>query len=251
MEFTVELFVALFFVAMLAGWIDTLAGGGGLLVLPSLLIAGVPPVQALATNKCQGFVGTLTATLTLLLKRQLPTKNLWKLMAWTALGSMLGTLLIQLIDTQWLQWAVPVLLLCVAAYFALVPNLGAKETTPKMTERTWARTLVPSIGFYDGFFGPGTGSFFAASGVVARGKTLIDATVIAKPLNFTSNIASLVLFALGGQVLWLLGFVMMAGQVIGAIIGAHSIFWGGAKLIRPLVIIMCVTMSARQLWLLF
>jgi uncharacterized membrane protein YfcA len=247
-EISIEILIFLFFVAALAGWVDTIAGGGGLIVLPTLMFVGLPPVQALATNKCQGFVGTLTATLTLYVNKRLNPKGLLLLMLYTAIGAALGTLLIQVVDTQWLNWAVPVLLLFVAGYFLSVPNLGEIESAPKMSESKWAKTFVPFIGFYDGFFGPGTGSFFAASGVLARGKTLIDATVIAKPLNFTSNIVSLVLFAFGGQVVWLVGVVMMVGQVIGAILGAHSIYWGGAKLIRPIVIFMCVAMSIRQLW---
>jgi len=249
-EFSIELLAFLFFVAILAGWVDTLAGGGGLIVLPVLLMCGITPVQALATNKCQGFVGTFTATSTLYFKGRLPTKGLWLLMLFTAIGAAAGTWLIQRIDTGWLSWAVPVLLLVVAVYFLAVPNLGETEKPPLIKDSTWAKTFVPSIGFYDGFFGPGTGSFFAASSVVMRGKTLIESTVLAKPLNFTSNIVSLVLFAAGGQVVWVIGLVMMAGQVIGALIGAHSIFWGGARLIRPLVILMCVSMSVRQLWLL-
>lgn len=248
MELSFELLALLFVVAAIAGWVDALAGGGGLIVLPTLLLCGVPPVQALATNKCQGFVGTFTATMTLYFKNRLPTQGLFTLMAWTALGAMIGTFLIQTIDTQWLSWAVPVLLLLVAGYFLSVPNLGEIATQEKMTEKTWRRTVVPLIGFYDGFFGPGAGSFFAASGVVFRGKTLIDATVLAKPLNFTSNIASLVLFVFGGQVIWAISLVMMVGQMLGAMLGAHSIFWGGAKLIRPLVILMCLAMSVKQLW---
>ena len=248
MEISFELLLLLFGIAVIAGWVDTLAGGGGLIVLPILMLTGMAPIQALATNKCQGFVGTFTATATLYFKRRLPTKNLWQFMLFTALGAGIGTALIQLANTDWLDWAIPVLLLIIAIYFLSVPNLGDVEKTPKLSERQWARWVVPFIGFYDGFFGPGTGSFFAASSVLLRGKTLVEATVMAKPLNFTSNIVSLLLFAFGGQVVWVVGVVMMAGQMLGAIIGTHSIFWGGAKLIRPLVIIMCIAMSIRQLW---
>ncbi|MEJ2043317.1 MAG: TSUP family transporter [Reinekea sp.] len=246
MAFSIELLLLLFCVAVIAGWVDTLAGGGGLIVLPVLLMTGMSPVQALATNKCQGFVGTFTATTTLYMKRCLPTKGLLILMLYTALGAFVGTWLIQRIDTQWLSWAVPLLLIVVAIYFLMVPNLGTNETPARQTQAQWSRTCVPAIGFYDGFFGPGTGSFFAASGVIFRGKTLIEATVVAKPLNFTSNITSLLLFAAGGQVVWAAGLVMMLGQAVGAFIGTHFIFWGGAKLIRPLVIIMCLAMSVRQ-----
>ena len=251
MEFPIELLGILFIVALIAGWVDTLAGGGGLLVLPALLLCGIPPIQALATNKCQGFVGTLSATLTLYLKGRLKTAGLARLMAYTAIGAMAGTWLIQRIDTSWLSWVMPMLLLFVAGYFFAVPNLGEQEGRARISDRLWGRTLVPLIGFYDGFFGPGTGSFFAASSVVLRGKTLIDSTVIAKPLTFTSNIVSLVLFAFGGQVIWSIGLVMMVGQALGATLGAHSIYWGGARLIRPMVILMCVAMSVRQLWVFF
>ena len=249
MEITVELLGLLFIVAVIAAWVDTLAGGGGLIVLPVLLFCGLTPVQALATNKCQGFVGTLTATMTLIVKRKLSVRKLPVLMFYTAIGALTGTWLIQQINTDWLQWFVPVLLLSIAGYFWLVPAVGAEEGVPKMQEKTWTRYVVPVIGFYDGFFGPGTGSFFAASQVALRGKKLIEATVVAKPLNFVSNITSLLLFAAGGQVIWLIGVVMMVGQMLGAVLGAHSIYWGGAKLIRPIVIFMCIAMSVRQLWL--
>ena len=247
MEFSLELLFLLFGVAVTAGWVDTLAGGGGLIVLPVLLMTGMSPVQALATNKCQGFVGTFTATVTLYVKRRLPMTGLLYLMLLTAVGALLGTWLIQRVDTTWLNWAVPLILIAVALYFLLVPNLGAQATKAKISHSTWAHTWVPAIGFYDGFFGPGTGSFFAASGVVLRGRALIEATVLAKPLNFTSNLVSLILFAAGGQVVWLVGLVMMVGQMLGAVLGAQSIFWGGAKLIRPLVIIMCLAMSLKQI----
>ncbi|MFQ3231821.1 MAG: putative membrane protein YfcA [Reinekea sp.] len=246
-EVSLELIVVLFAVAAIAGWVDTLAGGGGLIVLPVLMMTGISPVAALATNKCQGFVGTFTATITLITKRKLSTDGLLPLMLMSGVGAAIGTVLIQLIDTQWLSWAVPVLLVFVALYFLLSPNLGAVEKKPKLSHNQWKNSAVPLIGFYDGFFGPGTGSFFAASSVMLRGKNLIDATVMAKPLNFTSNIASLVVFAFGGQVLWKVGAIMMLGQLLGAFIGTHTIFWGGAKLIRPLVILMCVAMSIKQI----
>jgi uncharacterized membrane protein YfcA len=251
MEIGIELLGFLFIVAVIASWVDTLAGGGGLIVLPVLMFCGLSPVQALATNKCQGFVGTFTATMTLFFKKKLSVRQLPKLMFYTAIGALTGTWLIQQINTDWLQWFVPVLLLSIAGYFFFAPSWGNEDGEPKIEEQTWARFVVPVIGFYDGFFGPGTGSFFAASQVALRGKNLIDATVLAKPLNFVSNITSLMLFAAGGQVVWLIGAVMMVGQALGAVLGAHSIYWGGARLIRPIVIVMCVAMSVRQLWLIF
>ncbi|MFC6632282.1 TSUP family transporter [Microbulbifer taiwanensis] len=247
MDLTISLLLIFFAVALLAGWVDTLAGGGGLITLPALLLAGVAPVNALATNKSQGVMGTLTSSITLFMKGHLRGRELIPLMAAAAVGAALGTWLVQRMETGWLNWVIPLLLLCVALYFWLTPNLGKTEARARQTEKQWALTWVPTLGFYDGVFGPGTGSFYAASGVAFRGQTLVDATIRAKLLNLTTNVASVALFAAGGKVLWTIGAVMMLGQVIGAYIGSHTILNGGARLIRPLVITMCVLMSISQI----
>ncbi|GGX59148.1 TSUP family transporter [Saccharospirillum salsuginis] len=246
LDWPLTLLFIMFAVAMLAGWVDTLAGGGGLIALPALLLAGVPPVSALATNKSQGVVGTLTSTLTMYFKGHLRGRHLIPLVIASAIGSAIGTWLVQRVNTDWLAWVIPVLLVAVAVYYWLSPNLGEMEADARMTERAWGRTWVPAVGFYDGFFGPGTGSFFAASGVAFRGQTLLNATIRAKLLNFTSNVVSLALFTAGGQVVWTIGFAMMAGQIVGAYVGSHTMLAGGARIIRPVVIVMCVLMSISQ-----
>lgn len=245
-ELSMGLVLALLLVAVLAGWVDTLAGGGGLLALPALLLAGVSPVSALATNKSQGVIGTLTSTLTLFLKGHLRGRDLIPMGLMAGLGSALGTLLVQRVSTDWLAWFIPLVLILVALYFWLTPNLGEVASKGRMSKKLWGATLAPLIGFYDGVFGPGTGSFFAASGVVFRGQTLVDATIRAKLFNFITNVVSLALFTAGGQVVWTLGVVMMLGQVIGAFIGSHTILRGGSRLIRPVVIVMCALMSISQ-----
>lgn len=246
LDWPLTLLFILFAVAMLAGWVDTLAGGGGLIAMPVLLLAGVPPVSALATNKSQGMVGTLTSTLTMYSKGHLRDRQLIPLVIACAVGSAVGTWLVQLIDTKWLEWVIPVLLIGIALYYLLSPKLGEMEASARMSERAWGVTWVPAIGFYDGVFGPGTGSLFAASGVAFRGQTLLTATIRAKLLNFTSNVASVALFTAGGKVVWTIAIVMMIGQVVGAYIGSHTVLAGGARIIRPIVIIMCVLMSISQ-----
>jgi uncharacterized membrane protein YfcA len=238
----------MFLVALLSGWVDTLAGGGGLLTLPALLLAGLPPVSALATNKAQGFVGALTATVVLFLKGHLNIVSLLPLVFSAAIGAMLGTLLIQRVDTGWLHWGIPVLLLGVAGYFFASPQIGKLETTARQSEAAFGLTAVPLIAFYDGAVGPGTGSFFAASGVLLRGQTLLQATIRAKLFNFTSNIVSMALFAAAGQVAWAIAVAMMLGQFCGATLASHTMLNGGEKLIRPLVITMCVLMSCSQVY---
>jgi uncharacterized membrane protein YfcA len=137
MELTVTLLLMLIAIAMLAGWVDTLTGGGGLLTLPALLLAGTPPVTGLATNKSQAVIGNLTATTTLFTKGHLRERKLLLPIATAALGAALGTWLIQRVDTSWLSWVIPVLLLGVALYVWLTPHIGSSENHPKLSERQW------------------------------------------------------------------------------------------------------------------
>ncbi len=247
-DWPLGLIFVMFLVALLAGWVDTLAGGGGLLTLPALMLAGLPPVSALATNKAQGFIGTLTASLVLAMKGQLKIFSFLPLVASAGIGSMLGTLLIQRIDTSWLHWGIPFLLIGVAIYFLASPQVGKAECAPRLSEKLYGLTAVPLIGFYDGAVGPGAGSFFAVSGVVLRGQTLLQATIRAKLFNFTTNVASMALFAAAGQVAWVLALAMMLGQFCGATLASHTMLHGGERLIRPLVITMCLLMSCSQVY---
>ena len=247
-DYPLSLILLMFFVGLLAGWVDTLAGGGGLLTLPALLLAGVPPLSALATNKAQGFVGTMTATVMLALKGHLKIMQLLPLILTAAIGSMLGTWLIQRVDTSWLHWGIPFLLIAVAGYFLASPQVGKNERAARLSEKAYGLTAVPLIGFYDGAIGPGAGSFFAVSGVLLRGQTLLQATIRAKLFNFTTNICSMALFAAAGKIVWLLAVAMMAGQLCGAVLASHTMLSGGEKLIRPLVITMCVLMSCSQVY---
>lgn len=238
----------MFLVALLAGWVDTLAGGGGLLTVPALLLAGLPPVTALATNKAQGFVGPLTATLVLSAKGRLPLVRLLPTVASAAIGAVLGVLLIQRVDTSWLHWGIPVLLLAVATYFLINPRLGERGGLERQTARTYGLTTVPAIAFYDGAIGPGAGSFYATAGVLLRGQTLLESTIHAKLFNFTSNVAAMALFAAAGQVAWVIGVAMMLGQFCGATLASRTMLHGGERLIRPLVILMCLLMSIAQVY---
>ncbi|MCQ3829454.1 TSUP family transporter [Microbulbifer elongatus] len=247
MEITLTLLLILFAVAMLAGWVDTLAGGGGLLTVPALLLVGVPPVAALATNKSQAILGTFTATATLYSKGHLRERSLIFPIITAGIGAGVGAWLIQRVDTSWLNWVIPLLLLSVALYVWFTPNMGNSEREGKMSEKQWALTCVPAVGVYDGAFGPGTGTFFAASGVAFRGQTLLTATIRAKLFNLTTNVVSLALFAAGGKVIWTIGGAMMVGQMLGAFIGSHTMLAGGTRLIRPLVITMCILMSLGQI----
>lgn len=238
----------LFFAAMVAGFVDTVAGGGGLITLPMLLLAQVPPVHALATNKLQGCFGTMTSSYAMLRRRLVRWSGVRGLFAASLIGAALGTLAVQHIHEQALDVAIPVVLVVIGLYFLLAPGAGDIDRCPRIGEGSYRNAVVPFIGFYDGFFGPGTGSFFSLAGVSLRGQSLVRATANAKLLNFASNVASLTIFAVGGKVLWLVGGVMVVGQVLGAWLGSHAVVRGGARLIRPLIVLMCTAMVLRYAW---
>ncbi|GGO75692.1 UPF0721 transmembrane protein [Marinobacterium nitratireducens] len=243
-----EILSLLFTVALVAGFIDTVAGGGGLLTLPVLLLTQMPPVAALATNKLQGSFGTLTAALSMLRRRLVRPEEVRGLFVASLVGASLGTLLVQFTDPGLLEVLIPLVLVLISGYFLFVPGAGREETRPRLSRRQYAIRVVPLIGFYDGFLGPGTGSFFAFSKVYFRGRNLIGATAMAKVLNFASNIASLLVFVAGGKVVWSFGAVMILGQIAGALIGSHTVVRHGARIIRPLVVLMCLLMAVSYLW---
>lgn len=237
----------LFLVAIAAGFVDSIAGGGGLLTVPALLAAGLPPTTALATNKTQSSVGALTAATTYTRGGAVRPRELLPPIATVLVGSVIGTVVLTRIDAARLEALLPWLLLGVAGYVAARPRLGEVETAARIRPRTYTLTVAPVIGAYDGFLGPGTGSFFAVTLVGLRGHDLTRATATTKVLNLTSNVAALVVFALAGAPAWLVGAAMAVGQAIGARLGARSVLRRGAGLVRPALVIVSVALSVRLL----
>jgi uncharacterized membrane protein YfcA len=240
--------VLLFLAAGFAGFIDAIAGGGGLITLPALLLAQIPPINALATNKLQGSFGTFASSVTMLRKGMVDLGQIRVLFLSSLIGSTLGAVLLLAIDPQSLDLVVPIVLAAIALYFGLQPAAGAVETKPRIGVGLYRTAVVPAIGFYDGVFGPGSGSFFSASAVFLRGQSLVSATATAKILNFSANIASLIVFICGRKVLWSFGAVMIAGNMLGAHLGALAAIGGGARLIRPMIVGVCLVLLARYAW---
>lgn len=233
--------------ATVAGFVDTLAGGGGLITVPALLLAGLPPLNALATNKVQGSIGTLTASVLLMRKGLLKPAQLKTPLLYCTLAAVLGTVLVQFLPAVWLSRIVPLVLLIIALYFLLAPNAGQIEARPRLQAHLYQRLVLPIIAFYDGLIGPGTGSFFCWAGVALRGQTLLTATAHAKAFNFMSNLASVAVFVLGGKVLWDIGLCMMLGQMLGAGLATVVMVNKGSMLIRPMIVAVCFIMLLR-LW---
>jgi uncharacterized membrane protein YfcA len=243
-----EILALLFTAATIAGFVDAIAGGGGLITIPVLLLAQVPPLQALATNKLQGSAGSLTATVMMIRRGLVRFADVRVLFFCSLIGAGIGAFAVQFVHAQTLDVVIPVVLVTIALYFLLAPSAGKIDRQPRVHESTYRRIVVPVIGFYDGMFGPGTGSFFSLAGVALRGQNLITATANAKVLNFASNIASLMVFIAGGKVIWTAGAAMVAGQMIGAWGGSHAVVRGGTRLIRPMIVTVCCVMLGRYLW---
>ncbi|MCG9730226.1 TSUP family transporter [Shewanella sp. Isolate13] len=247
LDLTFELIALLFFVAMLAGFIDAIAGGGGLLTIPALLWAGLPPTVALATNKLQACGGSFFASFYFVRKGMVKLSDMKLSIASAFTGAALGTIAVQMIDTAFLEVFLPFLMLAIGGYFLFSKKISEEDKQQLLTPSLFAFTAALGVGFYDGFFGPGTGSFFALAFVTLAGYGLAKATAHAKILNFSTNIASLIFFAIGGKVFWMLGGVMLIGQAIGATLGSRLVLTKGTKIIKPLVVIMSIAMSVKLL----
>ena len=248
MEISIELLALLFSVATFAGFIDAIAGGGGLLTIPALLATGMHPALALGTNKLQACGGSFSASLYFVRKKAVNLREILLLIALTFLGAAIGSILVQRIDVQSLKVFLPFLVLAIGLYFLFAPSIGDDDKKQRISYPLFAVLVGATIGFYDGVFGPTAGSFYTLSFVLLLGFNLTKAVAHAKVLNFTSNLASLIFFILGGAVIWQVGIVMMIGQFIGGTLGARMVVTKGKRLIRPMLVTISFLMVAKMLY---
>ncbi|MCG6859841.1 MAG: TSUP family transporter [Chromatiaceae bacterium] len=237
----------LFVLALLAGLVDSIAGGGGLISVPALLWVGLPPVTALATNKAQAVFGSFTATANFIHKGVIDLRRAAFAVVCTFLGAASGALLVQRLGGNLLARIIPLLLIAFALYFLLSPRVSDLDSHRRIGEGAFALSVGTSIGFYDGFFGPGTGTFFAMAFVALLGYNLRRATAHTKLLNFTSNLAALLFFLPGGHVIWSIALVMGTGQLAGAWIGSHLVLRHGTRLVRPVLVMATLAVSLKLL----
>lgn len=229
-------YVVLFAVAIFAGFIDSIVGGGGLIALPALMACGVPAHLSLATNKLQGVFGTFTATLTYF--KSLTMKHLAWGVFFTALGAALGVWAVLLINDKHLKLIILVFLIATFLYMAFKPNLGKQKSEPKITNIKFFHIFIGfSLGFYDGFLGPGTGSFLIFACVMLLGYNLKEASINTKIFNFTSNVVALAMFLCLYEVLWAVGILMGVGQIIGAFLGSKLVLKTQGNFIKVLFLV--------------
>ncbi len=246
-QLSLEILTLLLLTGMLAGLLDAVAGGGGLIALPVLLSTGISPIQALATNKLQGTFGTFSSSLYFIRNGLVRLDEIKFMVACTFVGAAGGTLVVQFISSQYLSSLIPLLLIGIALYFLLSPTLSDEHRQSLISTRLFSLTVGFGVGFYDGFFGPGTGSFFVIALVGLLGFGLTKATAHTKILNLTSNTASLCFFLLSGHVILSVGLTMGVGQLIGARLGAGLVHRRGSRVVRPVVVVVSVLISIKLL----
>ena len=244
----VEWLLLLLAAGFFAGFVDAIAGGGGLITVPTLMLAGVPPVQALATNKIQGLFGSGTAAFTYA-KSGLVNFREQRLPAVLAFAaSVAGALLVSVLPVTWIRMVLPVLLIGVAVFFAVRKDPGDMDRTARLSPLAFTWTAVPLVAAYDGVLGPGAGSFYMIAFVAFGGFAILKATAHTKLLNFASNLGGLTGFILVAEPLWLLGLGMGVMQVFGARLGAGLAMAQGARLIRPLLVLTSIVLAMKLLW---
>lgn len=240
--------VILGLIAFVAGFIDAVAGGGGMLTVPALLSLGLPPHIALGTNKLAASFASSTAAITYY-RKKLFSPAFWKhTFIATLIGAVLGTLLVDVLSTDWLEKAIPLVILAAAVYTVWHPHPKADSHQlpvgdKRLTAKQWGQGLT--LGFYDGVAGPGTGAFWTVSSMSLYKMNILISSGLAKAMNFTSNLSSLVAFALLGHVNWAIGLTMGMCIMLGAFIGAHSAIRFGAKFIRPIFVTAVVVLSGK------
>ncbi len=232
MEFEFYYYVIFVLAGFLAGFVDSIAGGGGIITVPVLMASGMPPHIALATNKLQSSFGSFTASANFVKKGLVSFKEVYIGVIFTFIGAMIGTKTILLLDANILNKIIPFMLVLIFLYTLFNPSFGTIEKSSRLGMPLFFLIFGILIGFYDGFFGPGTGTFWTIASVTLMGMNLKKATATTKVMNFTSNIVSLGVFLFSGNVLFFIGVIMGCGQIIGAFVGSSLVVKKEVSFIR-------------------
>lgn len=238
----------LIFAAFCGGFVDSIAGGGGLVTLPVLMLSGASPLQAIATNKVQSIFGSATSTLSYAASGHVNLRHQLggALVAFAA--GLAGALLASRIPAEGLRYALPAILIAIAVFFAFKKGLNDEDRVERIDPRVFTAFVVPLIGFYDGAIGPGAGSFYMIGFVMLAGFGVLKATAHTKMLNFASNLGGFVAYSVVATPWWKIGLAMGCAQILGARLGSKMAMRRGARLIKPLLVIVSGSLALRLIW---
>lgn len=246
LEWSTAVFLAV--MGFVAAFIDSVVGGGGLISTPALMWAGLPPLTVLGTNKAAAMMGALTSVIAFLRSGRMDVKLIQKLCPLSFVGSVAGVLTVRMIPPDFLRPLVVAMLIAVMLYSVFKREWGGHSTYHGLTPRMLYLSFLVAFaaGFYDGFFGPGTGSFLLFAFLLV-GFDFVGAAANARALNFSSNIAGLVAFACIGAVDIRYAAPMGLAMIIGAFCGTHMALKKGAVYVRPLFIVVTSVLIGKQL----
>ena len=241
--------VFLVIAAFIASFIDSTVGGGGLISTPALLATGMPVSFALGTNKVAAMMGSFTSVVTFWRAGKVQKKVVLCLMPLSFIGSALGAYVVYLLPEQLMKNIIVVLLVAVAVYTYRRKDWGDAGTVEKLGMQALIGAIVMAfaMGFYDGFFGPGTGSFLIF-GFLYLGYDFVTAAGNAKALNFASGVGALVSFAVSGTIIWSYGLIMAAAMIAGAVVGTRLAIKKGASYVRPLYLLVTTLLIGKQVY---
>lgn len=242
-------------IGFVAGFIDAIAGGGGMLTIPALLTSGLPPHLALGTNKLAASFGSFTASIAFY-RKKLFNPYFWRHSIYaTAIGAILGTLMVNFLSTDFLEKALPVIIVLTALYTVFSKNIiHDSSELPKNISNLRTKQIIQglSLGFYDGVAGPGTGAFWTVSSTILYKINILFSSGLARSTNFVSNFCSLLTFIYLGYVNFILGISIGIFIMLGAMVGSHYAIKLGSKFIRPVFAVIVIGMAinlAYQAWL--
>ncbi len=231
-----------------AGYIDTIAGGSGMITLPAYLMFGLPPHLALGTNKLSSTLCVANAARIFIRKKIFRPEYWLSSIFATFAGGMIGALMVHWISSDFLRKLLPAVILCLGVYVA-IPKKYTDTSHSHYKPRPLSSSILGSLlGFYDGFIGPGSGSFWVVSIMAIYKINLVEATAVAKLMNFTSNLAALIVFIIFGTVHYKLALLVGAAMMSGAYLGAHSALRWGAGFIRPLFLVVVFAIGILLAW---
>lgn len=251
MEVTVQMFWIVCPLVFLAGLVDAVAGGGGLIALPAYLVAGLPPHLASATNKCSSVFGTTVSTLRFLKEGRFHRRAALISAVTALIGSALGARLNLLLSEKALHYVLIVLLPIIAVFLLLHRDFGLESKVEMLSAgklMALSGVIGLALGAYDGFFGPGAGTFMILGFTALCGFDLVTASGNAKVVNLCSNIAAFVTFATAGKILWTLGLPAAVCSIAGHAVGSSLALKKGAKVIRPMFFVVLILLLLRIVW---
>ncbi|BFT75586.1 TSUP family transporter [Paenibacillus sp. P36] len=232
-----------------AAYVDSVVGGGGLIALPVLLATGLPPAIALGTNKLAGTMSSLTSTVSFMRSGNIDFKAVKGLFFLSLTGAVCGTMVLRQIPSDFLKPLVVVMLILITIYTLFRKNWGSSSTFRQYSTKTALLMggAAFGLGFYDGFFGPGTGSFLIFV-FLMLGFDFVKAAGNAKMLNFGSNIASLATFMVLGSINYGIGIPMGIAMICGSLLGSRMAIRKGSAYVRPLFLTVCILLISKQIW---